>query len=64
VGAPTLALAGEEDVPDMQELARRFAREIPGAQHATIEGAAHMPSLEQPAAFDALVLPFLREALA
>jgi 3-oxoadipate enol-lactonase len=64
VRAPTLALAGEEDIPDMQELARRFAREIPGAQHATIEGAAHMPSLEQSAAFDALVLPFLREALA
>jgi pimeloyl-ACP methyl ester carboxylesterase len=64
VGAPTLALAGEEDVPDMQELARRLAREIPGARHATIPDAAHMPNLEQPAAFDALVLPFLREALA
>lgn len=63
VRAPTLALAGEEDVEDMQELARRFAREIPGARHATIAGAAHMPSLERPAAFDAVVLPFLAEAL-
>jgi 3-oxoadipate enol-lactonase len=63
VRAPTLALAGEEDVWDMQELARRFAREIPGARHATIAAAAHMPNLEQPAAFDAVVLPFLGEVL-
>ena len=64
VRAPTLALAGEEDVEDMQELARRFAREIPRARHATIAGSAHMPSLERPEAFDALVLPFLGETLA
>ena len=62
VRAPTLALAGEEDVEDMQELARRFAREIPRVQHATIAGAAHMPNLERPEAFDALVLAFLSEA--
>ena len=61
--APTLALAGEEDVEDMQELARRFAREIPRARHATIADAAHMPNLERPAVFDALVLPFLAEVL-
>ena len=64
VQAPTLALAGEEDVEDIRQLARRFAREIPRAWHATIAGAAHMPNLERPEAFDALALPFLSEALA
>ena len=63
VQAATLALAGEEDVEEMQHLAKRFATEIPRARHATIAGAAHMPNLEQPADFDALVLPFLCETL-
>jgi 3-oxoadipate enol-lactonase len=59
VEAPTLVLVGEEDVDDMHVLARRFAAEIPRARLATIPGAAHVPSLEQPAAFDELVLEFL-----
>jgi pimeloyl-ACP methyl ester carboxylesterase len=63
VGAPTLVLVGEEDVDDMQLLAQRFAAEIPRAQLAKIPGAAHVPSLEQPAAFDELVLGFLADNL-
>ena len=63
IRAPTLVLVGEEDVDDMQTLAVRLATEIPGARHATIAGAAHVPNLEQPAAFDALVLDFLAEVL-
>jgi 3-oxoadipate enol-lactonase len=59
VQAPTLVLVGDQDVDDMQGLARRFAAEIPVARMATIRGAAHLPSLEQPAAFDELVLEFL-----
>ena len=59
VEAPTLVLVGEEDVDDMQALARRFAAEIPVARMASIPGAAHLPSLEQPAVFDELVLGFL-----
>jgi 3-oxoadipate enol-lactonase len=63
IRAPTLVLVGEEDVGDMQALADRFTTEIPGARRATIAGAAHVPNLEQPAAFDALVLGFLAEVL-
>jgi 3-oxoadipate enol-lactonase len=63
VRAPTLALVGAEDVEDMHALAERFASEIPGARRATIAGAAHLPNLEQPAAFDELVLEFLAGAL-
>jgi 3-oxoadipate enol-lactonase len=61
VQAPTLVLVGEEDVDDMHVLAQRLTTEIPRAQLATIPGAAHLPSLEQPLAFDKLVLSFLGE---
>ena len=63
VQAPTLVIVGEEDVDDMQVLAKRLANEIPRSKLAAIPGAAHVPSLEQPAAFDQLVLEFLAEAL-
>lgn len=60
VGAPTLVLVGEEDVPDMHEIAERLERELPNAHRASITGTAHVPSLERPREFDALVLPFLQ----
>lgn len=63
VQAPTFVLVGEEDVEDMHALAERFATEIPRARFATIPDAAHLPNLEQPAAFDRLVLEFLADAL-
>jgi 3-oxoadipate enol-lactonase len=58
----TLVLNGSEDVQDFHAIAERLAREIPGARRAVIEGAAHLPSLERPDAFDKLVLDFLAEA--
>jgi 3-oxoadipate enol-lactonase len=64
VTAPTLVLVGEEDVPDIHSIANRLAASIPGARSATIPGAAHVPNLERPGEFDALVLPFLAEVLA
>jgi pimeloyl-ACP methyl ester carboxylesterase len=45
----------------MQVIGRRFAQRIPGARWATLEGAAHVPMLERPEAFDRLVLGFLAE---
>jgi pimeloyl-ACP methyl ester carboxylesterase len=59
VMAPTLVLVGEEDVPDMQAIAERLAREIPNAQFARIPNTAHVPSMERPEDFDRLVLGFL-----
>ena len=61
VRAPTLVVVGEEDVDDMHMLAKRFAAGIPDARLATIAGAAHVPSLEQPEAFDTVVLAFLAD---
>ena len=49
--------------PEVHATAARLAAEIPGAQSATIAGAAHVPHLERPAEFDALVLHFLAGAL-
>ena len=63
VEAPTLVLVGEEDVEDMHLLAQRFSAEIPRARLAKIPGAAHVPSLEQPAVFDELVHGFLADNL-
>jgi pimeloyl-ACP methyl ester carboxylesterase len=59
VRAPTLVLVGGQDVSDFQQIAAQLSREIPSAQHAVIPNAAHLPSLERPAAFNELVLPFL-----
>jgi 3-oxoadipate enol-lactonase len=62
VAAPTLIVVGDEDVPDMQAIAERLEREIPGSRRETIANTAHVPSMERPREFDELVLPFLREA--
>jgi pimeloyl-ACP methyl ester carboxylesterase len=63
VQVPTLVLVGEHDVDDFRRLAARMADEIPDARLDTIPGAAHVPNLEQPLAFDAVVLEFLEDAL-
>jgi 3-oxoadipate enol-lactonase len=61
IQAPTLVLVGEEDVPDMQAIAKRLAAEIPGARYETIANTAHVPSMERPEEFGRLVLGFLEE---
>jgi 3-oxoadipate enol-lactonase len=60
ISAPTLVLAGEEDVPEMHEIAGRLERELPNARRASIANTAHVPSMERPREFDQLVLPFLQ----
>jgi 3-oxoadipate enol-lactonase len=59
VGVPTLVISGDEDVSDIHAIAERLATGIPGAERATIAGAAHLPSLEHPEEFDRIVLDFL-----
>jgi 3-oxoadipate enol-lactonase len=61
IRAPTLVITGDEDVPDIHEIAERLAREIPGARRATMPGVAHLPNLERPEEFNDLVLGFLGE---
>ena len=57
---PALVLVGETDHADFQVIAERLAAALPNARRQTIAGSGHLPSLEQPAAFDAVVLPFIR----
>ena len=61
-GFERAALVGEEDVPDIQSIAERLAREIPGSRRATIANTAHVPSMERPREFEELVLGFIDEA--
>ncbi|HEX5467705.1 MAG TPA: alpha/beta fold hydrolase [Gaiellaceae bacterium] len=63
IGVPTLVLVGRADVADMHELAARIHAGVPGAEHAVLDGAAHIPSMERPEAFSRLVLGFLARAV-
>jgi 3-oxoadipate enol-lactonase len=40
-----------------------MASRIPGARYVCLPDVGHLPNLEAPAKFDAVVLDFLREAL-
>ena len=48
ITAPTLALAGDGDVPTPPALVRGTAESIPGARFEAICGAGHLPCLERP----------------
>jgi pimeloyl-ACP methyl ester carboxylesterase len=49
-GLPTLAMVGAEDVITPPEVVRAMAERIPGAEFEVVEGAGHLPPVEQPAA--------------
>jgi 3-oxoadipate enol-lactonase len=59
VRAPTLVAVGKLDQPDMVAIADKLAAEVPGARHAVLPGVAHLPPMERPAEFAALVRGFL-----
>ena len=58
--APTLVISGELDAPSVGQMAELLATRIPGAQKAVIPGAAHLPNMEKPEAFNRAVLEFLQ----
>ena len=60
IQAPTLALAGEEDDPYLSYL-DLYARQIPDCRKKTVPQAGHLSNLENPQAFNQIVLSFLRE---
>ncbi len=57
---PVLLVVGDLDLGHMQARAAWLADAIPGAQLRVMEGAAHLPAFEQPAAFAAVLRDFLR----
>ena len=58
---PTLVVTGDEDFGDIHRIDDKLAREIPGAERATIADTAHLPNLERPEEFDRIVLGFLAQ---
>jgi pimeloyl-ACP methyl ester carboxylesterase len=57
---PTLLIVGEYDIPDKHEIIKQLAREIPLARIVVIPDAAHIVNMEQPVAFNRIVLEFLK----
>jgi len=59
IDVPVLVIVGAEDAAATVEEARRMRDAIPDARLVEIPGAAHLPNLEQPAAFDTALVHFL-----
>jgi pimeloyl-ACP methyl ester carboxylesterase len=59
VHCPVLVVAGDLDLAHIRARAKEVASRMAGARMQVMEGAAHLPGLEQPAAFAALLRDFL-----
>ena len=62
IAVPTLAIQGNLDFPHIQERSRHIAAAIPHAMHRELPGAAHLPSLEQPAQTTGAIAEFVSRA--
>ncbi len=60
IKVPTLVICGDEDTLTPPTIARDMAAAIPHARLAILERAGHLSNIEQPAAFNAVLLEFLR----
>ena len=58
---PTLIVLGEEDRVDIARAADDLVNSIPHARLVGVPGAAHLPSLEQPDAFNTILAGFLEQ---
>jgi 3-oxoadipate enol-lactonase len=59
IRAPTLVLAGSEDTATPRAQAEAIARRVAGARLSVLAGAGHLANLEQPEAFNRLLLEHL-----
>ncbi len=59
-GIPTLVVVGDADPITPPDDAQAMAEAIPGARFATIDGAGHIPPLEQPAETSRVIAEFIR----
>jgi pimeloyl-ACP methyl ester carboxylesterase len=58
IGAPVLIVWGDRDFPDVICNCQHLAAVVPAARSRVLPGAAHLPNLEQPAAFNGWLLEF------
>jgi len=61
IGAPTLCVVGDQDVPTPVSLMRELSGLIPGAKFEIIAGAGHIPCVEKPAILRGLIEAHLKE---
>jgi 3-oxoadipate enol-lactonase len=59
VRTPTLVIVGDRDQSVIVATAQALAEQIPGAQPVVMQNTAHVPNMEQPAAFNRIVRDFL-----
>lgn len=60
IRVPTLVVCGDEDKLTPPAVSQQMAEAIPAAQLCILEQAGHLSNIEQPAAFNAALLDFLR----
>jgi 3-oxoadipate enol-lactonase len=61
ITAPTLVIAGAQDLAIPSEHAERIVAALPNARLAILDPGAHLPNVEQPEAFANLVIEHLRD---
>ncbi len=61
ITARTLVVTGAHDLTFFERIGDHLAATIPGADRVHLDWAAHLPSLEDPARFNPLLLDFLRD---
>lgn len=61
ITAPTLIIWGDLDFPHLQERCATLAKRIKGSKTGPMPGTAHLPNLEQPKRFNALLEGFLKK---
>jgi len=59
VAVPTPVVVGEHDRPDIHAMAAALTGGIAGAEQVVLPGTGHLPNMEQPEAFNRVVLEFL-----
>jgi pimeloyl-ACP methyl ester carboxylesterase len=59
LAVPTLLVVGEHDLPHVHDAVSRVVERAPDARRVVVDGAGHLPSLEQSAAFDDALRAFL-----
>ena len=60
IHAPTLIMTGSADIADNQAVAGALVMAIPGATRVVMPAAGHLPYLEKPDVFSAIVNGFLK----
>ena len=60
IKVPTLLVAGSDDRTAPPAVMERMAQEIPGAEYVLLEGCGHLGPMDQPDAFNAALLFFLK----